>query len=116
MRRRPETATLVTTAARGHQDDIDLRQRRYLRTQLLRVLCLGGGVWLPVPLALRLVCFAGALALPWCGVVMANAGPVARGRRGKEAALSFSPRREDEAPAPARAPSAGAPRVIEADR
>ena len=80
--RRPDPAVLVTSAGRSHAEDIDLRQRRYVRSQLVRVACIAGGVLLPVPLLAKLAFFAAALVLPWFGVVMANAGPVAKGRRG----------------------------------
>ncbi len=67
----------VTTAHRSHTDDIALRERRYVATQLVRVLLIVLGVALPVPVPFRLLLFVGAVVLPWFGVVMANAGPVA---------------------------------------
>ena len=66
---------MVTTARLSHSDDITLRERRYVKTQLVRVLCVVLGVALPVPVPFRLALFAGAVLLPWFGVVMANAGP-----------------------------------------
>lgn len=74
---RPEVA-VVTTAGRSHSDDIALRQRRYLITQSLRMLCVLLAVALPVPVVWKGVFMVGAVALPWFGVVMANAGPTAK--------------------------------------
>jgi hypothetical protein len=71
---RPEVA-IVTTAGRSHSDDIGLRQRRYLLTQLVRMICVVLAVALPVPAVWKVAFIAGAVALPWFGVVMANAGP-----------------------------------------
>ena len=65
----------VTTARLSHTDDIALRERRYVRTQLVRVVCVILGVSLPIPVVFRLLLFVGAVLLPWFGVVMANAGP-----------------------------------------
>ena len=73
--------TVVTSAARSHSEDIDLRQRRYVITQSIRILCVVLAAALPVPLAWKGVLLFGAIALPWFGVVMANAGPtVSRSR------------------------------------
>jgi hypothetical protein len=77
--RRPEV-TVVTTAGRSHSDDLALRQRRYLLTQSVRVVCLLLAATLPVPLPVKGVLLAGAVVLPYFGVVLANAGP-ARDRR-----------------------------------
>lgn len=82
--RRGETQDVVTvtTAHLSHSDDIALRERRYVRTQMVRVVCILLGVLLPVPIGVKLLFFAGAVCLPWFGVVMANAGPtVSRKRR-----------------------------------
>lgn len=77
-----EQVVTVTTARLSHSDDIALRERRYVKTQLVRVVCVLLGVALPVPVPFRLLLFVGAICLPWFGVVMANAGPtVARKRR-----------------------------------
>ena len=77
--RRPDVV-VVSSAGRSHSEDIGLRQRRYLATQSLRVVCLLLAATLPVPLAVKGVLLLGALVLPYFGVVMANAGP-ARDRR-----------------------------------
>jgi hypothetical protein len=76
---RPEVA-VVTTAGRSHSDDIRLRQRRYLMTQSVRMVCVVLAVALPVPVVWKAAFIAGAVALPWFGVVMANAGPTARSK------------------------------------
>jgi hypothetical protein len=86
---RPEVA-VVTTAGRSHSQDIDLRQRRYLVTQSLRMLCVVLAVALPVPVFWKGAFIAGAVALPWFGVVMANAGPTAK-RKGERNALLERP-------------------------
>ena len=67
--------TVVTSAGRSHSEDISLRQRRYVITQSVRVLCVVLAAALPVPVAWKGVLLVGAVALPWFGVVMANAGP-----------------------------------------
>lgn len=72
--RSPQTV-MVTTARLSHTDDIALRERRYVATQLVRVVCVVLGVALPVPVPIKLLLFLGAVVLPWFGVVMANAGP-----------------------------------------
>jgi hypothetical protein len=76
---RPDVA-VVTTAGRSHSDDISLRQRRYLMTQSVRMVCVVLAVALPVPVFWKAVFIAGAVVLPWFGVVMANAGPTAKSR------------------------------------
>ena len=55
----------VTTARLSHTDDIALRERRYVRTQLVRVVCVILGVALPIPVVFRLLLFVGAVLLPW---------------------------------------------------
>jgi hypothetical protein len=74
--------TVVTTAGMSHTDDLALRQRRYVVMQSMRMLCVVMATLLPVALAWKGVLILGAVALPWFGVVMANAGPtVDRARR-----------------------------------
>ncbi|MCW2607904.1 MAG: hypothetical protein JWO60_2597 [Frankiales bacterium] len=72
--RTPDVVT-VTTARRSHSDDIALRERRYVAMQMVRVVCVLLGVFVPAPVPVRLLLFSGAVFLPWFGVVMANAGP-----------------------------------------
>ncbi len=80
--RSAQQVTLVTTAGRSHSDDIALRQRRYVMTQSVRIVCVVLAAFLPVPVAWKGVLILGAVLLPWFGVVMANAGPtVGRSRR-----------------------------------
>ena len=67
--------TVVTSAGRSHSEDIALRQRRYVMTQSLRIVCVVLAASLPVPLVWKSLLLVGAVALPWFGVVMANAGP-----------------------------------------
>lgn len=71
---RPEVHS-VTSAGLSHTDDIALRQRRYVITQSARIVCVVLAALLPVSLPLKGVFMAGAVMLPWFGVVMANAGP-----------------------------------------
>ena len=77
---RSDSTVNVTSARLSHTDDIAIRQRRYVITQSLRILCVVLATVLPVPLAWKGVFVVGAVALPWFGVVMANAGPTV-GRR-----------------------------------
>lgn len=76
--------TIVTSAGRSHSDDINLRQRRYVITQSVRIVCVILAAALPVPVEWKALLLVGAVALPWFGVVMANAGPTV-GRRRKTA-------------------------------
>ena len=76
----PEVA-VVTSAHLSHSDDISLRQRRYVLTQSARIACVILATTLPVPLVWKGVLMLGAIALPWFGVVMANAGPTVSRRR-----------------------------------
>ena len=80
--RSAQPVTLVTTAGRSHSDDISLRQRRYVMTQSVRILCVLLAAFLPVPVEWKGLLIVGAVLLPWFGVVMANAGPtVGRSRK-----------------------------------
>ena len=80
--RSAEHVTVVTSAGRSHSDDITLRQRRYVLTQSVRIVCVVLAVALPVPVVWKTLLLLGAVALPWFGVVMANAGPtVGRSRK-----------------------------------
>jgi len=73
---RSESRVNVTSARLSHTDDIAVRQRRYVITQSLRIVCVILATTLPVPLVWKGVFILGAVALPWFGVVMANAGPI----------------------------------------
>ncbi len=80
--RSAQQVTVVTSAGRSHSDDISLRQRRYVLTQSVRIVCVVLAAFLPVPVEWKGVLILGAVLLPWFGVVMANAGPtVGRSRR-----------------------------------
>ena len=76
----PEVA-MVTSAHLSHSDDIKLRERRYILTQSLRMICVVIAALAPVSLAWKGVFMVGAIALPWFGVVMANAGPTLQRHR-----------------------------------
>jgi hypothetical protein len=76
-----EKHTVVTTAGLSGTEDRQLRQRRYLVTQVVRISCFVLAVSLPVPLWAKLVLIVGAFTLPWMGVVAANAGPTVARRR-----------------------------------
>ena len=76
----PEVA-MVTSAHLSHTDDLRLRQRRYVITQGIRVLCVIAATLAPVSLVWKGVLMLGAVVLPWCGVVMANAGPTLQKHR-----------------------------------
>lgn len=77
---RPEIIS-VTDAGLSHSDDIALRQRRYIITQAIRIACVVLATALPVPIAYKSLLLVGAIALPWFGVVMANAGPTMARKR-----------------------------------
>ena len=68
---------LVTTAAKSPRDERRERERRYLLTMGLRVLCFIAAIVLFAvgPRWAGLVAVAGSLVLPWVAVVAANAAP-----------------------------------------
>lgn len=78
---RSGSAVSVTSARMSHTDDIALRQRRYVLTQSVRIVCVVLATTLPVALAWKGLFVLGAVALPWFGVVMANAGPTVSRRK-----------------------------------
>lgn len=81
-RRSPQPdVAVVTSAHRSHSDDITVRQRRYLATQSVRIVCVVLATLLPVSPVWKGLLIAGAVALPWFGVVMANAGPTVNRKR-----------------------------------
>lgn len=65
-------AVRITTAATSRNDDIALRQRRYVISMTIRTLCFIGAV-VAGPGVLRWILVAGAVLLPYVAVVMANA-------------------------------------------
>lgn len=74
---RADEPVLVTTARKSPQDELRERQRRYLITMGIRVVCFIlaivlfgiGQRWIAA------FAVAGSLILPWVAVVAANAGP-----------------------------------------
>lgn len=72
---RSSAVAVVTSAGLSHTEDIALRQRRYVLTQSVRIVCVILATALPVPVLYKAALLFGAIALPWFGVVMANAGP-----------------------------------------
>ena len=81
--------TIVTSAGRSHTEDIGVRQRRYVMTQSVRIVCVVLAAALPVAVVWKGLFIFGAVALPWFGVVMANAGPTV-GRKRKTALVDRS--------------------------
>lgn len=71
----------VTSAGMSHTDDMKVRQRRYLITQAVRVTCVLLAVLLPVAPHWKIGFIALSVALPWFGVVAANAGPTVERKR-----------------------------------
>lgn len=74
---RADEPVLVTTAGRSPREEQRERERRYLITMALRLVCfilaiVLFGVGLPWVAAFAV---AGSLILPWVAVVAANAGP-----------------------------------------
>lgn len=80
--RSEQPVAVVTSAHLSHTDDLALRQRRYVLTQSVRIACVVLATMLPVSLAWKGVFMLGAIALPWFGVVMANAGPTVSRKQG----------------------------------
>lgn len=68
----------VTSARRSLTDDQAERNRRYLLSMSIRVICFVGCIL--VDGWLRWTLFVGALVLPWIAVIIANAGREQRGR------------------------------------
>jgi DUF3099 family protein len=85
---------LVTTAAKSPVQERRERERRYLLTMGLRVLCFIAAIVL-FAIGLRWLGFiaaAGSLVLPWVAVVVANAGP--KPTRGVPSLYAGEPRKE----------------------
>lgn len=72
---------LVTTAGLSELEDRRQRTRSYLISQGIRVVCVLLAVALPVPPVWKLGLIAASIALPWFGVIAANAGPALDRRR-----------------------------------
>jgi hypothetical protein len=82
MDRDPVPVSVVTTAGMSGSEDRRLRQRRYIRTQSVRVVCFVLAVFLPVPLWAKMVLITASFVLPWMGVMAANAGPTVQRSKG----------------------------------
>jgi hypothetical protein len=90
---RADRPLLVTTAPLSPSDELRGRQRRYLITMGIRVVCF---VLAIVLAAAHLVWAAGiavaaSLILPWVAVIAANAGPT----RAAETAMLYQPERRE---------------------
>jgi hypothetical protein len=74
---RPDAPILVTTAAMSPAEERRRRERRYLWTMAIRVLCFIGAIVFYLTHVTWAIPFAivGSLVLPWVAVVAANAGP-----------------------------------------
>jgi hypothetical protein len=70
-----EQVHLVTSAQKAHSEAMHGRTRRYLISMGIRTVCLVLAIFVAHGW-LRLIFIAGAIALPWFAVVLANAGPV----------------------------------------
>jgi hypothetical protein len=66
----PPDQVSITDARLSTSEDLDRRQRRYLWTMLVRVICFG--LMLVVPGWWRLVALLGAVFLPAAAVLLAN--------------------------------------------
>ncbi len=69
-----EPVAVVTSARRSRVADIDERRRRYVIVMLVRTLCVGLLIVLPVGWW-SIVIILGGTFLPWVAVTNANAGP-----------------------------------------
>jgi fatty acid desaturase len=62
----------ISSVGMSTSDDQASRNRRYMLSMSIRVICFAAAVW--VEGWLRWVLLAGSLVLPWIAVVVANAG------------------------------------------
>lgn len=69
--RRSETPTLITSARIPKSLDADQRNRRYLATMAVRVVCFISGCFAPLPWSIVLI--LSAAILPGIAVILANA-------------------------------------------
>ena len=74
MRRKAENEQVfeISGARSSLSDDQRDRQRKYMFSMTLRVLCFGGAIFTDGPL--RWFLLGGSVVLPWMAVVIANAG------------------------------------------
>ena len=71
MPKEPEVYS-ISSVGSSTTDDQAARNRRYMISMTIRVVCFAGAVW--VEGWLRWVLLSGSLVLPWIAVVIANAG------------------------------------------
>ncbi len=100
MARRTQPVATITSAPTSPMDDLAMRTRRYLWTMGIRTACFIGAI--VVPGWPRWVLVAGAVLLPYLGVVGANAG------RERVASTTLEPVTHDFAALPA-GPSTSTP-------
>lgn len=67
----PDESMVITDARLSQSEDIEMRQRRYAYTMLIRTVCFVAMFF--VPGLWRWVCLAGASVLPAIAVILANA-------------------------------------------
>jgi hypothetical protein len=74
-RKASDDAVRITTAAASRQDDLRMRQRRYLMSMSLRTICFVGAIVAALNEVNWLwpILIAAAIVLPYLAVVMANA-------------------------------------------
>ncbi len=70
---RQDPAYTVTSAPISAAEDRAHRQRAYLISMSLRVICFILAITLPAPMPVRITLIAGAIVLPYFAVVVANA-------------------------------------------
>ncbi|MEL4357236.1 MULTISPECIES: DUF3099 domain-containing protein [unclassified Luteococcus] len=92
----PAEPLVITDARLSASEDIEMRQRRYAYTMLIRTVCFGAMFF--VPGLWRWVCLAGASVLPAIAVILANA------RENRTHPQDLNPLPEDESAAPMLAP------------
>lgn len=69
----PQPVQTVTSVPVSAAEDRAFRQRVYLISMSLRVLCFLLAIFVPAPMPIRLVLIGGAILLPYFAVVVANA-------------------------------------------
>jgi hypothetical protein len=74
VRRKPVEPEVysISGARTSLSDDQRSRQRKYMISMTLRVICFGAAIFTDGPL--RWVMLGGSIVLPWMAVVIANAG------------------------------------------
>ena len=104
-------SVLVTTAGLSEAADRRNRTRRYLISQGIRVACVLLAVLLPVAPIWKMGFIAASIALPWFGVIAANAGPSLDRRK-----VTAVEREELLALPSSSGPLTEPPRIIEGER